>query len=64
MLDSPSGIRSSLSIAGGTTPDRRSITPAPPLSPELIERIREVSRQSRAVHPLPPGVAVQIVFHR
>lgn len=65
MIDSKSSLSpAAASIKGGTAPDRSAILPVPRLSADLVQRIREVSRKSRADHPLPSGVAVQIVFKR
>jgi hypothetical protein len=65
-MTDPNSARSptAASIKGGTAPDRSAIPPVPRLSPDLIQRIGEVSRKSRADHPLPSGVAVQVVFNR
>jgi hypothetical protein len=50
------------SIAGGYT--LPCAEPVRAFSPEIIKRLREVASAARERDPIPPSVAVQIVFNR
>ena len=52
------------SIAGGATKSQAQIRPAQRLTDDQVQRIREVAQRDRLNHPLPPGVAVELVFRR